>query len=110
MIVVHSGGTDGFIPGGLFTFKGGSSTGDYHDEMNSEMFTKWLREQLIRNLSEKSVLVLDNASYHNIQIDRLLQYTSRRMTKPTKLPVCPTKTQVSLGIHPVWSFALCTVW
>ena len=103
MIVVHAGGTDGFIPGGLLTFKGGSFTGDYHDEMNSENFTRsrWLREQLIPNLSEKSVLVLDNAAYHNIQIDRFLQYTSRRMTKLTQLPVCPTKNQISLGIHPV---------
>ena len=25
------------------------------------------------------------------------------MTKPTKWPVRPTKTQISLGIHPVWS-------
>ena len=25
------------------------------------------------------------------------------MTKPTKWSVCPVKTQISLGIHPVWS-------
>ena len=29
--------------------------------------------------------------------------TSRRMTKPAKWPVCPAKTQISLGICPVWS-------
>ena len=28
---------------------------------------------------------------------------SRRMTKPTKWPVHPAKTQISLGIYPVWS-------
>ena len=28
---------------------------------------------------------------------------SRRMTKPTKWHVRPAKTQISLGIHPVWS-------
>ena len=27
---------------------------------------------------------------------------SRCMTKPTKWPVCPAKTQISLGIRPVW--------
>ena len=33
------------------------------------------------------------------------------MTKPTKWHVCPTKTQISLGIHPVWSeSSLCTQW
>ena len=30
-------------------------------------------------------------------------YLSRRMTKPTKSPVHPAKTLISLGIHPVWS-------
>ena len=33
---------------------------------------------------------------------------SRHMTKPTKWHVRPAKTQISLGIHPVWSvFAVC---
>ena len=33
---------------------------------------------------------------------------SRRMTKPTKWPVCPAKTPISLGICPVYSvFAVC---
>ena len=36
---------------------------------------------------------------------------SRLMTKPTKWPVHPVKTQISLGIHPVWSeSSLCTQW
>ena len=70
MIVVHAGGSDGFIPGGLLTFKSGCSTGDYHNDMNADNFTRWLREQLIPNLPDKSVVVLDNAAYHNIQIDR----------------------------------------
>ena len=33
------------------------------------------------------------------QTDKL----NRSMTKQTKLPVCPAKTQISLGIDPVWS-------
>ena len=33
------------------------------------------------------------------------------MTKPTKWHVCPAKTQISLGIRPVWSeSALCAQW
>ena len=36
---------------------------------------------------------------------------SRLMTKPTKWPVRPAKTQISLGIHPVWSeSSLCAQW
>ena len=33
----------------------------------------------------------------------LFKYLSRSMTKPTKWPVRPAKTQISLGICPVWS-------
>ena len=32
-----------------------------------------------------------------------LTYLSSSTTKPTKWPVCPMKTKISLGIHPVWS-------
>ena len=32
------------------------------------------------------------------------------MTKPTKWPVCPAKTQISLGIHPVWSETSLSAW
>ena len=36
---------------------------------------------------------------------------SRIMTKPTKCHLHPAKTQISLGIHPVWSeSSLCTQW
>ena len=39
------------------------------------------------------------------------RYLSRCMTKQTIWPVRPAKTQVSLGIHPVWSeFSLCSQW
>ena len=37
-------------------------------------------------------------------------YLSRRMSKPTKLPVCPAKTQISLGICPVWSASSLSAW
>ena len=38
------------------------------------------------------------------------QYLSRLMTKPTKWHVCPTKTQVSLGVCPVWSESSLSAW
>ena len=38
-------------------------------------------------------------------------YMSRHMTKPTKWPLRPAKTQISLGIHQVWSeSSLCARW
>ena len=39
------------------------------------------------------------------------EYMSHSMSKPTKWPVRPAKTQISLGVCPVWSeFLLCAQW
>ena len=35
---------------------------------------------------------------------------SRLTTKPTKWHVCPVKTQISLGIHPIWSESSLSAW
>ena len=35
---------------------------------------------------------------------------SHHMTKPTKWHVCPVKTQISLGIRPVWSESSLSTW
>lgn len=67
LILVHAGGKNGFVPNALLIFKAGKASGDYHGQMNSENFEKWLLEKLIPNLPEKSVVVLDNAPYHCIQ-------------------------------------------
>lgn len=50
----------------LLIFPSGRKTGDYHDDMNYDNFRKWVTNKLIPNLPENSVLVLDNASYHNV--------------------------------------------
>ena len=63
-IIVHAGTKDGFIVNAKDVFKGNSSKGDYHKEMNGTKSEKWLTEQLIRNLKPHSVVVLDNAPYH----------------------------------------------
>ena len=44
-------------------------SGDYHDDMNHANYMKWLQE-LIPNLESKTVIVVDNMSYHNVQLNR----------------------------------------
>ena len=51
-------------------FKAHSSNGDYHGEMNHKMIVRWLENKLIPYLPPKCVLVMDNAAYHNVQVDR----------------------------------------
>ena len=46
--------------------------------------------------------------------DHFVEYVyvnlSRLTTKPTKWPLCPAKTQISLGICPVWSESSLSTW
>ncbi|XP_050515124.1 uncharacterized protein LOC126890308 [Diabrotica virgifera virgifera] len=64
-IIVHAGGKHGFIEGADLVFSSKSKSADYHDNMNTEIFLKWLKEKLLPSLHEPSVIVLDNASYHS---------------------------------------------
>lgn len=64
-VILHAGTKDGFIDGAGLIFSSSSKSADYHDNMNKEMFMKWVEEQLIPNLKEPSLIIMDNASYHS---------------------------------------------
>ena len=57
---------NGWVPLAKMVFKSTKRTGDYHGQMNSELFTKWFREKLMPNIPNNSLIVMDNASYHNV--------------------------------------------
>ena len=59
-------------------FKAESESGDYHKEMKANNFYRWVREKLIPNLPAKSVVIIDNAAYYNIQIDRCTTAATRK--------------------------------
>lgn len=65
-IILHAGGQEGFIKNAFLVFKSGTKSGDYHQDMNFNNFYKWLKDKLIPNLPQNSVIVMDNASYHNV--------------------------------------------
>ncbi|XP_049701004.2 uncharacterized protein LOC126055535 [Helicoverpa armigera] len=54
-IIVHAGGTMGFISNAQLIFRSQSKSADYHDEMNKVNFNKWLKEKLIPNLHTSTV-------------------------------------------------------
>ncbi|CAC5387109.1 unnamed protein product [Mytilus coruscus] len=70
LIIVHGGGKLEFVPNAQLIYKAKSCTGDYHHEMNDENFKKWFTEKLLSCLPEKSVIIMDNASYHSVQFDK----------------------------------------
>lgn len=77
-VMVHAGSEDGFVEGAGLLFKAKSKKGDYHDEMDGNNFTKYLKEKLIPNLPENSILVMDNASYHSMQLDKAPTTATRK--------------------------------
>ncbi len=46
--------------------------------MNHENFMQWVRTQLLPNLPPNSVLVLDNAAYHNVPVEKNITTASRK--------------------------------
>lgn len=78
LIIVHAGSENGFVPNSLLMFKSGTKTGDYHDDMNYSNYEKWVRSRLLPNLPPNSVVVIDNAPYHNVQIDPAPTSSSRK--------------------------------
>ena len=66
LIIMNAISKDGWIPGAKVTFKSTRKTGDYHGQMNQTMFTKWFEEKLLPNIPAHSLIILDNAAYHNV--------------------------------------------
>jgi transposase len=68
LIFVHLGGSGGFVEGYELVYKAGKATGDYHGQMNSDNFEKWVNDKVIPNLATPSVIVMNNAPYHGKQV------------------------------------------
>lgn len=65
LILVNAITAHGWVKGARCVFKANSCTGDYHGSMNEVTFKKWFTEQLLPNIPDHSVVIMDNASYHN---------------------------------------------
>ncbi len=78
-IILHAGSTEGFVPGGLLMFKSKyGNKRDYHNSMNSQTFRKCFLEQLMPNIPPRSLIIMDNASYHNMQLNKAPSGNSRK--------------------------------
>ncbi len=66
LIIVHAITKDGWVDGAKLIFQAKTSSGDYHGQMNYENFSKWFENQLLPNIPDNSIIIMDNAKYHNI--------------------------------------------
>jgi hypothetical protein len=69
LIIVNAITKDGWVPNTKLVYKSTKKTGDYHGQMNHEIFNKWFTEKLIPNIPKNSIIVFDNASYHSVLSD-----------------------------------------
>ena len=70
LIVLHPGNREeALIDRCDLVFLAKAKDGDYHQEMNGPTFLTWFENQLMPALKSPSVIVLDNASYHNIKTE-----------------------------------------
>jgi hypothetical protein len=60
----------GFLKDADLVYKAGMTPGDYHRQVNSSNFKKWVRDKLLQHLPANSVVVLDNAPYHSVQVNK----------------------------------------
>ena len=64
LVILAAGTRDGFIPNTNLIFRANGS-GDYHSNMNAEIFENWFKNTLLPALDRPSYIILDNASYHS---------------------------------------------
>ena len=65
LIIINAITKSGWISGSKLVFKSTRKTGDYHGQMNWDLFKKWFTERLLPNIAKKSLIIMDNAPYHN---------------------------------------------
>lgn len=81
LIVLHAGSADtGFIPQSKLIFKASKSknSDDYHSDMTYTTFKRWFKEQLLPHLPPSSIIVMDNASIHSVQINKVPNSNTRK--------------------------------
>ncbi len=69
LIIIDAITKDGWVPDAKVVFKSTRKTGDYHGQMNGELFYKWFVDKLLANIPSNSIIIMDNATYHNILTD-----------------------------------------
>ena len=66
LIIINAITESGRVPGAGPVFKAAGKTGDYHGQMNRDLFKKWFTEMLLPDIPENSLIITDNAPCHNI--------------------------------------------
>ena len=66
LIIINAITKDGWVPNAKLIYKSTKKTGDSHGQVNYELFSKWFQEKLLPNIPKNSLIIMDNAPYHNV--------------------------------------------
>ena len=69
LIIVHAITRDGWVDGAELVFQAKTSSGNDHGQMDYENFSTWFIDQLLPNIPDHSLIIMDNAKYHNVLTD-----------------------------------------
>ena len=99
LIILHIGSDSGFVEGGLLVFES-KRTGDYHEDMNGDVFRDWF-QVILPKLEPGSVIVMDNASYHSVRLSRRPNSSWRKQEiidwlKTNNVPYCESDVKAEL--------------
>lgn len=64
LVIIAAGSKYGFVDQSLKIYCAQKPTGDYHGNISKNIYSKWFTENLLPNLPQKSLIIMDNASYH----------------------------------------------
>lgn len=77
LIVCHAGAAKfGFICGSKLIFRS-KNDGDYHSQMNSQIFHDWF-QNMLQLLDEPCVIVMDNAPYHSVLVENVPKSNTKK--------------------------------
>lgn len=76
-IILQSDTTEGYIRGVQLAFLAKRSEENNHGA-DGEHFRKWVEEELLPNFPEKSVIVMDNSSYHSSPTEPLPERSAKK--------------------------------
>jgi len=72
---------DGWVNDAQLVFQAKRKTGDYHGQMDYDNFSKWFKERLLPNVPDNSIIIMDNASYHNATEENRFPKSNARKEK-----------------------------
>jgi transposase len=79
--ILHAGSSAGFFPECDYLLNSKNNDRDYHKSMTGDIFKTWVEDQLLPALSKlkkKSVVIMDNAPYHSMRIDKAPNYSNKK--------------------------------